>query len=98
MFAGVVKDWQAYPGLLAASGALAAALADIIRAGQASGEFKAGPDGDLTLAAWSMVHGLTLLIIGGHVQATTADVDRVRSAAQRSISLLIDGMCAPGVR
>lgn len=98
MFAGVVADWQAYPGLVAASGALADALADIIRAGQASGELKAGPGGDLTLAAWSMVHGLTLLIIGGHVQATTTGADLVRSAAQRSISLLIDGMCAPGVR
>ena len=95
MFGGLVVDWQSYPSLVQASAALAEALAGVVQAGQESGELRAGELRDLTLAAWSLVHGLALLIVGRRIPGVTIDDAFVRHAAERSVQLLIEGLRTP---
>lgn len=95
MFGGAVVDWQAHDGLVDASRQLAGTLAGIVTQGQASGVMRPGPVGDLTLAAWSLVHGLALLIAGRRIPGVPADDAFVRRAAKRCTRLLIDGLRQP---
>jgi len=92
MFGGAIVDWQAYPGLAQASAELADTLADVVKAGQASGGLRAGEVGDLTLCAWSLVHGLALLIVGRRIPGAHIDAAFVKRASQRCVSLLVDGL------
>lgn len=95
MFGGAVADWQAHPALAEASGALAKTLADVVQAGQDSGELRGGELGDLTLTAWSLVHGLALLIVGRRIPGAKVDAAFVGRAAERSVALLVDGLRGP---
>ena len=67
-----------------------------MKAGQHSGELRAGALGDLTLTAWSLVHGLALLIVGERIPGVKVDAEFVRHAARRCTALLIDGLRASG--
>jgi len=95
MFGGVIADWQAHPSLAQASAALAQTLADVVEAGQASGDLRAGDVGDLTLTAWSLVHGLALLIVGRRIPGARVDAAFVKRASQRCVALLVDGLRKP---
>lgn len=97
MFGGAIIDWQAHPSLAQASTALAGILADIIRAGQVSGELRAGDVADLTLTAWSLVHGLALLIAGQRIPGVKVDAAFIEHASRRCAALLIDGLRAPAI-
>lgn len=92
MFGGAITDWAAHAGLAAASNELAQTLAEVVQAGQASGELKAGPYGELTLVAWSLVHGLALLLAGQRIPGAAVDEAFVEQAARRSVALLVDGL------
>ncbi|HJW12398.1 MAG TPA: TetR/AcrR family transcriptional regulator [Albitalea sp.] len=92
MFGGVIADWQSHPGLAQASADLADTLAQVVNAGQASGELRTGDVGDLTLTAWSLVHGLALLIVGQRIPGVAVDARFVKHAARRCTALLIDGL------
>jgi len=94
MFGEVIADWESHQGLADAARQLAGSLAAIVLEGQARGELRAGEVGDLTLAAWSMVHGLSLLIAGRRIPGVQVDAAFVRRAARRCTSLLIDGLRA----
>jgi AcrR family transcriptional regulator len=98
MFGGVIADWQAHPSLADASAALAKTLADVVQAGQDSGALRGGEVGELTLTAWSLVHGLALLIVGRRIPGVKVDAAFVKRAAERSVVLLIDGLRQPAAR
>lgn len=91
MFGPAISDWQCYPALVEASDALYATLTDIIKSGQEKGKFRAGDPRDLALAAWSLVHGLALLICGKRVTGSD-DALFVEHASQRVTALLIEGL------
>jgi AcrR family transcriptional regulator len=95
MFGGVIADWEAHAGLVEASGQLAETLAGIVADGQASGDIRAGDLADLTLSAWSLVHGLALLIVGRRIPGMRMDASFVKRAAAQCTTLLIDGLRAP---
>jgi hypothetical protein len=57
-----VTEPQAYPGLLAAGSRAFNVLVEIIEAGQSAGENVAGNSQQQAFAAWSMAHGLGLLL------------------------------------
>lgn len=95
MFGGVIADWEAHAGLVEASGQLAETLAGIVANGQASGDIRAGDLADLTLSAWSLVHGLALLIVGRRIPGMRMDASFVKRAAAQCTTLLIDGLRAP---
>ncbi|WP_206956534.1 TetR/AcrR family transcriptional regulator [Trinickia acidisoli] len=91
MFGGIIADRQSYPSLIEAGDALARVLADVVKAGQSAGVFRSTKTEDLTLTAWSLVHGLTLLICGGQVRGAQQPA-LVERAARRSVALLIEGL------
>jgi AcrR family transcriptional regulator len=92
MFGGVITNWDAHPSLSRAGAALAKALADVVQAGQHAKVLRAGDPQDLTLTAWSLVHGLAMLIVGRRIPGVTVDDAFARSAARRSVELLVDGL------
>ncbi len=92
MFGAAIPDWSVHPGLVASSGELAAQLAGIVTEGQARGVIRAGPVGDLTLTAWSLVHGLALLAAGRRIPGAAVDDAFVRRAAHRATRLLVEGL------
>lgn len=94
MFGGVIADWESHAGLADASGQLAQTLAGIVASGQASGDIRAGDVGDLTLSAWSLVHGLALLIVGRRIPGMRMDAAFVKRAAAQCTTLLIEGLRA----
>ena len=67
MFGGVIPDPQVHPGLQAAGTRAFSALVDLVRAGQEAGAVVDGNPRQVAVAAWSMVHGLALLLIGNQV-------------------------------
>ena len=97
MFGGVIGDWRSHPSLADASAELAGILAETVKAGQESGALRAGELGDLTLAAWSLVHGLALLLIGQRIPGAKVDAAFIEHATQRCVTLLTEGLRAPPV-
>ena len=94
MFGGVITDWESHATLVEASGQLADTLAGIVISGQASGDIRAGDVADLTLSAWSLVHGLALLIVGRRIPGMRMDAAFVKRAAAQCTTLLIEGLRA----
>jgi AcrR family transcriptional regulator len=64
MFGGVIPDPQAHPTLQAAGARAFNALVEVVQAGQEAGVLVEGNPRELAAAAWAMVHGLALLLIG----------------------------------
>jgi AcrR family transcriptional regulator len=95
MFGGVITDWESHEGLAEASLQLAGTLAGIVADGQARGEIRPGEVSELALAAWSLVHGLALLIAGRRIPGVRVDDAFVRRAGQSCTSVLIEGLRAP---
>jgi len=76
MFGGVLPCDDTYPELRASGDAAFNGLKTIIEEGQVSGVFKQGDIELLALSAWSGIHGLTLLLIGGNLpEILTMTVD-----------------------
>ena len=92
MFGQAVPDWSAHPSLQLASEELAQTLAGVVAAGQVAGTLRAAPLGDVTLAAWSLVHGLTLLLAGRRIPAAAVDDAFVERMAQQCVTLLMQGL------
>jgi AcrR family transcriptional regulator len=95
MFGGVIVDWASHPSLAQASAALADSLAGVVRAGQDAGELRTGSLQDLTLTAWSLVHGLALLIVGRRIPNAKLDATFLRHSSQACVTLLIEGLRRP---
>ena len=94
MFGQAVGDWAAHPGLKAAADELAATLADVVAAGQACGALRAAPPSDVTLAAWSLVHGLALLLAGRRLPVAVINEAYVEHVCRACVDLLVDGLAA----
>jgi AcrR family transcriptional regulator len=92
MFGQAVPDWSAHPSLQLASEELAQTLAGVVAAGQAAGTLRAAPFGEVTLTAWSLVHGLTLLLAGRRIPAATVDDAFVERMAEQCVALLMQGL------
>ena len=76
MFSGVLPCDDTYPELRASGDAAFDGLKTIIEEGQSSGVFKQGDIELMALSAWSGIHGLTLLLIGGNLpEILTMTVD-----------------------
>jgi AcrR family transcriptional regulator len=92
MFSQAIPDWSAYPQLSQASAELAGTLASLVAAGQAAGLLRASPIGDVTLTAWSLVHGLTLLIVGRRIPVEDIDDAFVERMSHACVELLVHGI------
>ena len=92
MFSQAIPDWTAYPALQQASEELAQTLAGVVAAGQASGAIQVAPLSDVTLTAWSLVHGLTLLLVGRRIPVPAIDDAFIEHTAEQCVALLMRGL------
>ena len=98
MFSQAIPDWSLHPGLKEASDELAATLADVVAAGQEAGGLRLAPLGELTLTAWSLVHGLALLLVGRRIPVPEIDDAFVEHVSQACVELLVQGLAKPARR
>jgi AcrR family transcriptional regulator len=92
MFSQAIPDWSVHPSLQQASEELAATLADVVAAGQAAGVMRPAPAGVVTLTAWSLVHGLALLLAGRRIPAQSIDDAFIERMAEQCVALLMQGL------
>ena len=92
MFSQAIPDWSAYPSLQQASSELAQTLADVVARGQADGSIHAAPLGEVTLTAWSLVHGLAMLLVGKRIPVGDVDDAFVERMAGQCVALLMRGL------
>jgi AcrR family transcriptional regulator len=94
MFGAELADKARQTTLQAASDATFAVLTGALERGQASGQIRRGTVRDQALAAWSMVHGLTILLIDQRVSflgVSTGDAER---HARQAATALFEGLRA----
>ncbi len=94
MFGPQIPERRAYPGLAAASAATFRFLLDGVADLQKAGLAPKGPPLDSALSAWSLVHGLSSLIVDGQLAftgaaATAAQTERL---ARKVTMQLFDGL------
>ena len=94
IFGGVLCKELATPELKAAGAEAYGVLRGCVAEGIFRGELRAGDPDEMSLAAWSMVHGLAHLVINNAVQAPggPAGIDRL---GEILLSLLGQGLQAP---
>jgi AcrR family transcriptional regulator len=73
MFGGFITPDECSGTLAEASERAFNSLLSLIESGKAAAVFRDEPTEELALAAWSMMHGLAMLIIGGQLQTREGD-------------------------
>ncbi|HEX2494420.1 MAG TPA: TetR/AcrR family transcriptional regulator, partial [Steroidobacter sp.] len=81
-----------YPGLAQASKEAYALLTAIVHDGLRTGSLRGTEERTITLAAWSIVHGLTQLITGGQLQTKDMPSMSARELALAVTTLLHQGI------
>ena len=94
MFGGILPCDDTYPELRESGNSAFAALKTIIEDGQAAGVFKQGDVELMALAAWSSIHGLSLLLISGSIEETASTPIETRSLTTAITTLLLEGLNA----
>jgi AcrR family transcriptional regulator len=91
---GAELDKARYPVLQEASDATFGILTDVLEQGQSSGQVRQGPVRDQALAAWSLVHGLTTLLIDQRVSFLGISTDEAERHARLAGMALFEGLRA----
>jgi AcrR family transcriptional regulator len=94
MFGADLSDKARQPSLQQAGDAAFAVLAGVLERGQASGQVRRDPVRDQALAAWSLVHGLTTLLIDQRVSFLGASTDEAEQHARLAAMALFEGLRA----
>ena len=89
-----LADKTRYPNLQASSDATFAVLTGVLERGQAAGQVRREPVRDQALAAWSLVHGLTTLVIDQRVSFLGVSRGEAERHARQAGSLLFEGLRA----
>jgi AcrR family transcriptional regulator len=92
MFGGVIRTPAMHPGLRTAGARAFTSLGDIVQAGQQAGTIIDGAPEQLTLTAWSLVHGLAVLLIEQQIPAGIGAVDDPEHLARLCGNLLYRGL------
>ncbi len=90
MFAPEVADRMAYPALATAAAEAFGLLVDAIAECQRAGKVKEGDPKELALAAWSVVHGLSALVVNR--QLSELYPVKVEEMAKSVTQRLFDGL------
>lgn len=94
MFSAEVADKSAHPSLQAASVAAYAVLEEAITRCQQTGAAREGDPRVLSQTAWSLVHGLAMLLLDGHLGRSDCFAG-AESLARAATNLLWEGLQAP---
>jgi AcrR family transcriptional regulator len=92
MFAIETPELDAYPSLSEAYEAVAAPLLEAIIACQRGGLVANGDPRELALVAWSIVHGLAVLAVGGQVPRLLGETREPGKLAQSVTLQLMNGL------
>jgi AcrR family transcriptional regulator len=92
MFGGELAEEGRYPELQRAAEAAFAVLVRTLQDGQRVGEVRAGSLRDQAVAAWSLVHGLTMLLIDGRLSVTGLGGAGSDRYARAVATTLVDGL------
>jgi len=98
MFGGVLDPCEDDPELLAAGEAAFQGLLKIVANGQREGIYRERETRELALAAWSLVHGLSLLLTAGQLRDVAPTEEEVTRLVEGLGELLQGGMLAQGDR
>jgi uncharacterized protein YecT (DUF1311 family) len=92
IFGGSLPE-EAHSGELRAAGQEAYdVLRELVAEGVADGTLRAGDPDELSLAAWSLVHGLSMLALGGQLRRMSDTPEAIRKVAATVLGFLIDGI------
>jgi AcrR family transcriptional regulator len=94
MFGAELADRARHSTLQAAGDATFAVLTGVLERGQASGQVRRDPVRDQALAAWSLVHGLTTLLIDQRVSFLGVSTDEAERHARLAGMALFEGLRA----
>jgi AcrR family transcriptional regulator len=94
MFGAELADRARHPTLQAVGDATFAVLTGVLDRGQASGQVRRDPVRDQALAAWSLVHGLTTLLIDQRVSFLGVSTGEAEQYARQAAMALFDGLRA----
>jgi AcrR family transcriptional regulator len=94
MFGPELAEEERYPVLQQASDATFAVLTSALERGQAAGEVRPGSVRDQALAAWSLVHGLTTLLIDQRLSFLGVSTSEAERQARLAGAALFEGLSA----
>jgi AcrR family transcriptional regulator len=94
MFGPELAEKERYPVLKQASDATFAALTSVLERGQAAGDVRPGSVFDQALAAWSLVHGLTTLLIDQRLAFLGVSTSEAERRARSAGAALFGGLHA----
>ena len=94
MFGAELAEKARYPTLEAANAAACAVLTGPLESGQASGAARGVSMRDQALAAWSLVHGLTTLLIDQRVSFLGVSTGEAERHARQAGMALFEGLRA----
>lgn len=92
MFGGVLSLAQCGDGLKEAAQTSFGTLVRIIENGQRARIYRKAPVMDLTLAAWAMVHGLSMFLSAGPLKSQAVATKQVRKIGKMMADILLEGM------
>jgi AcrR family transcriptional regulator len=92
MFGGMLPCDDTYPELRSSGDAAFDGLKTVIEEGQLSGVFKQGEVETLALAAWSAIHGLALLLIGGNLPEILSITVETRQVTDAVVTTILEGL------
>src|ERR671923_449319 len=92
MFGAELADKARRPTLQAAGDAAFAVLTDVLERGQASGQVRRDRVRDQALAAWSLVHGMTTLLIDQRVSFLGVSIGEAERHARQAGMALFEGL------
>jgi AcrR family transcriptional regulator len=94
MFGPELAEKERYPVLQQASDATFAALTSALERGQAAGDVRRGSVLDQALASWSLVHGLTTLLIDQRLSFLGVSTSEAERQARSAGAALFEGLRA----
>ena len=94
MFSGILPCDDTYPDLKESGDMAFDGLKTIIEEGQNRGVFKKGDVEMLALSVWSIIHGLTLLLISGTLPEILSTDTDTRSLTTAVAATMLDGLKA----
>ena len=94
MFGGSIALDACGASLRTAADTAFTSLLGIVESGIRTGVFKPAPAQESTIAAWSMVHGLTTLVASGMLKGIADNRRQVRRLGRQLAETLLNGMLA----
>lgn len=95
MFSGLTIDRTAYPSLYTASKIAFAQTVALIERGQARGEIGPGDPTQLVVTTWSLIHGLSMLVIENQIPSARDDAAAIDLLISDAMRTLYDGLARP---